>query len=235
MDNLIKETYKEYNLFFYNENFKKLGENIINNDIEVIKEIKVTDRNYVAKIKYNENYYILKSPRNEHRKKQRKVMTLFKKGEALTTLVNTNRLISNGLDFFATPYLAVVRRKYGMIVESYFVTEYFQEKKREKLKKEEMNNWLKLVEKLHRKRICHGDFNPSNIIDTDSGVKLIDSQCKHYYFGEYRSNYDKLTLEYSTYGTLGRQSWYKRDIWFWLALRIKSLRNGGEKNVQGIK
>ena len=229
MDNLKKGIYKKYSLFFYNKSFKKLGENIINDNVEVIEEIKVTDRNYVAKIKYNGNYYILKSPRNEHIKIQRKIMTLFKKGEALSTLVNTNRLIGEGLDFFAAPYLAVVRRKDGMIVESYFVTEYFQEKKREKLKKEELNNWLKLVEKLHAKRICHGDFNPSNIIDTDNGVKLIDSQCKHYYFGEYRSNYDKLTLEYSAYGTLGRQNWYKRDIWYKLALYIKSMRNGGEK------
>ena len=235
MKKLLEDKYKEYNLFFYNENFKKLGENIIDNNIEIIEEIKVTDRNYVAKIKYNGNYYILKSPRNEHRKKQRKIMTLFKKGEALSTLVNTNKLISEGLDFFATPYLAVVKRKHGMIVESYFVTEYFQEKKRKELKKEEMENWLSLVEKLHTKKICHGDFNPSNIIDTDNGIKLIDSQCKHYYFGEYRSNYDKLTLEYSAYGTLGRENWYRRDIWYWLALCVKSIRNGGEKNVQGIK
>lgn len=235
MKKLIENKYKGYNLFFYNENFKKLGKNIINNNIEVIKEIKVTDRNYVAKIKYNENFYILKSPRNEHRKIQRKIMTLFKKGEALSTLVNTNRLIGERLDFLATPYLAVVRRKYGMIVESYFVTEYFQEKKRKGYKSEEIEEWIKLGKRLHNKKIYHGDFNPANIIDTDNGIKLIDTQCKTYYFGEYRSNYDKLTLEYSTYGTLGRENWYERDIWYKLALHIKSIRNGGEKDVKGIK
>ncbi|MFK4785491.1 lipopolysaccharide core heptose(II) kinase RfaY [Fusobacterium sp. MFO224] len=235
MKKLLKKKYKNYQLFFYDEKYQELGKKIVDKDVKIIKEIKVTDRNYVSKIKYNGGLYILKSPRNEHRKFQRKVMTLFKRGEALSTLVNTSKLIDKGLDIFATPYIAIVKRKNGMIVSSYFVTEYFEEKKKKGYKKEEIQKWLELGKKLHDKKVYHGDLNPANIIDTDKGVKLIDSQCKKYYFGEYRSNYDKLTLEYSTYGTIGKQKWYKIGAWHKLAKLIKTMRNGGEKNVKGIK
>ncbi|MDP0506663.1 MAG: lipopolysaccharide core heptose(II) kinase RfaY [Fusobacterium sp. JB019] len=235
MRNLKESFYKDYKLYFYDEKFKKLGENIIDKDIKIVKKLKITDRNYVVKIEYNDENYILKSPRNEHRKIQRKVMTVLKKGEALSTLVNTNKLINQGIDIFAKPYIAIVKRKNSMIVDSYFVTECFFEKKRKGYKKEEIEKWIKLGEKLHEKKIYHGDFNPANIIDTGKEIKLIDSQCKRYFLGEYRSNYDKLTLEYSTYGTLGRQNWYNKDIWYWLAFKVKSKRNGGEKDVQGIE
>ena len=61
--------------------------------INILEELKVTDRNYVAKIKYQNETLILKSPRNEHRIPQRKFFTLFKDGESLSTLKNINLLI----------------------------------------------------------------------------------------------------------------------------------------------
>lgn len=234
MKKLSNENYKGYELFFYEKNFKKLGEKIIDKDIKIVKEIKVTKRNYVVKIKYNDKYYILKSPKNEQRKIQRKIMTIFKKGEALNTFINTNYLIEEGINFLVVPYLAIVKRSNKMIEESYFVTEYLEEERREKYKKEEIEIWVKLVEKLHEKKVYHGDYNPSNIIKVKDDFKLIDTQCKKYYFGEYRSNYDKLTLEYTTYGTLGKQNWYKKSLFFFLALILKSLKNGGEKKIKGI-
>lgn len=235
MKKLLIENYKGHKIYFYNEFFRELGENIINKNIEVIKEIKATERSYVVKIKYNEEYYVLKSPKSEYKKFQKKIMTLFKKGEALSTLININKTMDRGLDFFARPYLAIVKRKKGVIVSSYFVIEYFLEEKRKEYKKDEIEEWLKLGEKLHNEKIYHGDLNPANIIKTNRGFKFIDTKCKHYYLGQYRSNYDKLTLEYSTYGTLGRQNWYKKDIWFKIALKIKTIRNGEEKDDQGIK
>lgn len=227
---LKKENYKNYTIYFYDNYFLELGKNIVDKNINIVKEIKVTDRNYVAKIKYKKRNYILKSPKNEQIKFQKKIITLFTKGEALTTLINTNRLIKNGINIFAIPYVAIVKRNKGFIEESFFITENLEEKENYSHSKEKIEEIYELSKILHKNKIYHGDLNLANVIFTVNRPKFIDTKCKKYYIGEYKSNYDKITLEYNTYGTLGKQPWYKKNIWYYLALKIKTIKTGGEKD-----
>lgn len=121
---LLEEKYKEYSLFAYDKFFIEIAKNIINKEYKELNIFKNTKRNYVSEIQINNINYIFKEPRNECVIPQRKFFTLFKKGEALTTLINVNKAISeDNLTEYAKPFLAIVKRKNGMICYSAFIQE----------------------------------------------------------------------------------------------------------------
>jgi len=213
-----KLKYKDFIIYYIDDKYLELGKDIINKNEVVTEEIKVTKRNYVVKIKYQNEELILKAPRNEFRIPQRKLGTLVKKGEARSTFENITKLIEEGFVEYVKPLLAVVKRKYGMIDESYIIFELSSDN--EKCKLEDI---LQLGKKMHEKGIYHGDFNMSNFL-FDDGIKIIDTQGKKYWFGEYRPNYDFLTLEESVYGRFGKEDWYNRNTWFYLAYFIKKTK-----------
>ncbi|MGL5936285.1 MAG: lipopolysaccharide biosynthesis protein [Cetobacterium sp.] len=228
---LFIEKYRGYEIYFYSNCFLELGKNIIDKNIEIVKELKVTDRNYVCKIKYLEKDYILKEPKNEYKKIQRKVMTLFKKGEVLSTLININKLKSHK-EKFATPYIAIVKREYGMIVNSFLVMEETVEA--DETSEEYINKIVKLRYELDKQKIFHGDFNLSNILLNNGEIKFIDTQCKPVLFSKYYLNYDLLTLEESIYredgivNRFGISDFYKKDFWYYLAYFRKRIKKGKE-------
>ena len=113
--NYSMEKYKGFNLYFYDEKYFEVGKKIIDKEFKKIKILKDTKRNYVLIIEVDKISYVIKENRNEHIIPQRKLMTLFKKGEALTTLENLNFYIKGGIKNFVTPYLVINKRKYGMI------------------------------------------------------------------------------------------------------------------------
>ncbi|MGL5639742.1 MAG: lipopolysaccharide biosynthesis protein [Cetobacterium sp.] len=229
---LLTERYKEYDIYFYSDCYLKLGKDIVDNEIKVIKELKVTDRNYVCKIKFEGVEYILKEPKNEYKKLQRKLMTIFKKGEVLSTLVNINSLKEESKKYFATPYLAVVKRKYGMIVSSFLVMEVTLEK--DVTSQEYIDKIAQIRYSLEKDKVFHGDFNLSNILLNDGEVKFIDTQCKKKIFSKYYLNYDLLTLEESIYrergivNRFGVMDFYEKDLWYHLAYFRKRLKKGKE-------
>ncbi len=71
---LLKENYKDFDIFFYDKKFLEIGKKIIDKRLNILKDIKNTKRNYVALIEENNKKYILKEPRNEFRIPQRKFL-----------------------------------------------------------------------------------------------------------------------------------------------------------------
>ena len=106
---LLEEKYKEYSLFAYDKFFIEIGKNIIDKKYKELNILKNTKRNYVSEIQIDNTSYIFKEPRNEYIIPQRKIFTLFKKGEALTTLINVYKaIINDNLIEYAKPLLAIV-------------------------------------------------------------------------------------------------------------------------------
>ena len=109
--------YKGFNIFYYENKYVEIGKKIIENDYKTIKVLKDTKRNYVSAIEIDGNNYIIKEPRNEYIIPQRKLMSFFKKGEALTTLININKLINTyKIKEYVRPLIAITKRRNGMIV-----------------------------------------------------------------------------------------------------------------------
>lgn len=227
MDNLKKNEYKEFTLYYYKDKFLDVGKKIIDKKYTEEKILKNTKRNFVAIISVNTEKYVLKEPRNEYIIPQRKLMTLFKDGEALTTLKNLNWLVQQGLDCFVKPYLAIVKRKNGMICYSALLMECINGTENRKY----MEKIVQLMIEIHNYGIYHGDFNPGNFLIENNKIRVIDTQGKKMKFFNYRAHYDMLTMKLDSYNEMVYP--YKKGIMYYFVLIIKKLKK--MKFVEKIK
>lgn len=218
MKKLKKEKKREYNIYFLEEKYKILAEKIIEKEFSEIKKIKDTKRNFVSLIEIDGNKYIYKESRNEYRIPQRQFMTLFKKGEAVTTLLNINKLIDIGFEEFVKPLTAVNIRKKGMINFSFFVMEYALGVE----DRSYLDEVVKKMEEIHRKGYYHGDFNPGNFLIANGKIKILDTQGKKMGLTKYRAHYDMITMQYDSYEEMKYP--YKKDIVYYLAYFTKRLK-----------
>ncbi|WP_425365226.1 lipopolysaccharide biosynthesis protein [Fusobacterium nucleatum] len=210
--------YKGFNIFYYEDKYMKVGKKIIKNDYKTIKILKDTKRNYVSAIEIDGNNYIVKEPRNEYIIPQRKLMSFFKKGEALTTLININKLINTyKIKEYVKPLIAITKRKNGMIVYSLLLMERV-------IGTEEGNLEIlvNLMKKIHKKGFYHGDFNPSNFLNSNGNIFILDTQGKKMFFGNYRAHYDMLTMKMDSYKEMEYP--YLKNIFYYFALFIKKIK-----------
>ena len=215
---LLEEKYKEYSLFAYDKFYIEIGKNIINREYKELNILKNTKRNYVSEIQINNISYIFKEPRNEYIIPQRKFFTLFKKGEAVTTLVNVNNAIDkDNLLEYAKPLLAIVKRKNGMICYSALIQEKININD-----SRELNKMVEATKKIHSKGYYHGDCNPSNFMTSKNEVKILDTQAKKMIFGNYRAHYDMLTMKMDSYQEMEYP--YKKNIFYYFAIFMKKIK-----------
>ena len=215
---LIEEKYKEYSIFAYNKFFVEIGKNIIDKEYKEVNILKNTKRNYVSEIQINNINYIFKEPRNEHIIPQRKFFTLFKKGEAVTTLININKaIIEDNLIEYAKPLLAIVKRKNRMICYSALIQEKISIND-----SRELDKMVEVTKKIHSKGYYHGDCNPSNFMTSKDKVKILDTQAKKMSFGNYRAHYDMLTMKIDSYQEMEYP--YKKNIFYYFAIFIKKIK-----------
>lgn len=217
---MIKEQdYKEFKIFYCDDKYLEFGKKIIEKDFKTIKILKDSKRNYVSEIEIEGNNFIIKEPRNEYIIPQRKIMTLFKKGEAVSTLININKLIDKyGFKEYARPFLAIVRRKNKMINYSLFLMEKIEGKIEEK----NLDVLIELIKKIHKKGFYHGDFNPSNFLNSNGKIFILDTQGKKMFFGNYRAHYDMLTMKIDTYKNMKYP--YSKNIFYYFALTVKKFK-----------
>lgn len=218
--------YKEFKIYYKNEENKKIAEAVLDKNYKVVKEYKNTERNYVAKIEISDKFYVLKSPKAETIIPQRKIQTIFKKGEGLTSFINIDRAKNMGLDFFIEPLAVIVKR--GLFLkESFILMEYIEGDIIRTI--EDIDKIMEMVEEIHKKGIYHGDLNTSNFIKTENGIKIIDTQAKKERFWHFKRAYDILTLkndllvlerEYE----VEKKYKVKRDLGYMLAYTVKNFK-----------
>lgn len=215
---LKKIEYRGYDLYSYDENYFEVGKKIIEKEYVERRILKNTKRNFVEIIEVDKTTYVLKENRNEHIIPQRKLMTLFKKGEALNTLVNLTELIERGIDNFVTPYLVINKRKNGMIIYSILIMENINGIEN----REYLNEIIELMIKLHKLGVYHGDFNPGNFLIENGNIRIIDTQGKKMKFFNYRAHYDMLTMKMDSYQEMKYP--YKKDFMYYFVYGVKKLK-----------
>lgn len=213
-----KSSYRGYDLYYYEGKFFEIGKTIIDKKYSEVKILKNTKRNFVEIIEIDSEKYVLKENRNEHIIPQRKIMTLFKKGEALSTLVNLHNLRQEGINNFVAPFLVINKRKYGMIEYSALIMENVQGAEDRKY----LDEIVKLMAELHKKKIYHGDFNPGNFLIENGKIRIIDTQGKKMSIGNYRAHYDMLTMKMDSYEEMIYP--YPKDFFYYLALGVKKIK-----------
>lgn len=235
---LKEEKYLDWKIFFsQTENSAMtLGKMILDGNYKIKKVYKDTKRNYVAQIEIENKNYILKEFRSEVIIPQRKVQTLFKKGEALSTLINTTEVIELGIEELVKPIVALVKKKLT-IEQSYLLMEYVEGVKISTI--EDIDKIMELVEKIHKNKIYHGDLNTSNFIKEGNKIRILDTQGKKEKIGSFKRWYDIFTLENDllvkelNYNVRDKYYLDKKDIWVYLAYLLKNFKN--TKLIKKIK
>lgn len=218
MKNLNFIKHKNFTLYFFEEKYKDLLKSIIDKKYEVLKEYKNDDRTYVAKIKIGENIFLLKKP--FLKRKLKKLLSFFKKGESLETFLNINYLKNNGVKELGDIYGACVLKK-GIISEEFFIGEFCEGKIY--LEEDKYKKIIEVTKKLHFLGFFHGDCNPYNFLfNKDGEIKILDTKCKKMIFGNYRAHYDILTIK--TYFKKEIDYPYKKNLFYFLAALIKKKR-----------
>ncbi|MEG1339123.1 lipopolysaccharide core heptose(II) kinase RfaY [Cetobacterium sp.] len=221
-----EEKFNGYKIFYKNQESRDLAEKILNKSYAVIEEYKNTERNYVAKIEIDGKNYVLKSPKAETIIPQRKLQTIFKKGEGLTSFINIDNAISKKLDFFIEPLAVVVKR--GLFLEeSLILMDYIEGEPIKTI--QDIDIIMDMVKKIHEKGIYHGDLNTSNFIKTATGIKIIDTQAKKESIWHFKRGYDILTMKNDLlvlgYGYEVEKNYrVKRDLGYLLAYIIKNFK-----------
>lgn len=216
-NNVIKESFDGKNIFYFDKKYKEILKKILNCDYITEEEYKNDNRTYVAKIKADGKNYILKKIYTT--KKIKKILSFFKKGEALSTLLNINEAVENGILELAKPLGAMTERKNGFIVNEMFLMEYC-DGRRINGEKEYLRT-LKILDKIYSLRRFHGDCNPANFYYMDGKIVILDTKLKKMIFGDYRKHYDILTLmkyikiEYP----------YKKNIFYYFAYLVRKIRD----------
>lgn len=235
---LEEEKYLEWKIFFLQTEYEALalGKKVLSNQYKIKKIFKDTKRNYVAQVEIDNKNYILKEFRSEIIIPQRKIQTLFKKGEAVNTLINTNKAIELGIKEIVKPIVALVKKS-GTIKQSYLLMEYVSGEKISTV--EDIDKIMKLTEKMHRNKIYHGDLNTSNFIKVNNEIRVLDTQGKTEKIGNFKRWYDIFTLENDllvqelNYNVREKYYLENRDIWFYLARLLKNFKN--TKLIKKIK
>lgn len=224
---LKNKEYKGYKIYYYDNIFLDISEKIIDKKFQIIKIYKDTVRNYVIKILLEDKEYVLKSPKAENIIPQRKFLSAFKSGEALSTLKNIKEAEEKGITEFVKIYAAIVKRNI-FIQESYILMENIEG---EILKDEkDIDKVLKVIEKLHKNKIYHGDLNTSNFLKINNEIKIIDSQAKKEKFWNFKKWYDVFTLKedllvlFLNYDIEKKYNFLKKDIGYYLAFLLKKLK-----------
>ena len=215
---LKEQNYKDFKIFYYDDKYLEIGKKKIEKNFKTVKILKNSKRNYVSEIEIDGTNFIMKEPRNEYIIPQRKIMTIFKKGEVLSTLININKLIDEyGFKEYVRPFLAIVRRKNKMINYSLLLM-----KKIDGVEEKNLDVLIELIKKIHKKGFYHGDFNPSNFLNSNEKTFILDTQGKKMIFGNYRAHYDMLTMKIDTYQDMEYP--YSKNIFYYFALTIKKFK-----------
>lgn len=183
-----------YKIYYLREdsNILEICQKILEKKYEVLETYKDTERNYVAKIEVLNRIFVLKSPKAEVVIPQRKIQTIFKKGESLSTFLNLTSYKEMGLNCFIVPRAVMVKR--GLFIEESFILMDYIEGENLKTK-EDIDEVLEITKKIHSYGIYHGDLNTSNFIKTKDGIKAIDTQGKREKVWNFKRAYDILTLK----------------------------------------
>ena len=221
--------YKEYNIYYPEKEifYKELGKKIVDKQYEKLEVYKNTERNYVVKIEVEGKKYILKSPKSETIIPQRKIQTLIKNGEALNTLINVRERIKEGITEYAVPFLVIVKKKI-FIKESYILMECVDGEPIKTIA--DIDKIMKIINKLHKEKIYHGDLNTSNFIKTKNGIKIIDTQGKkekYFYFKRWNDLFimknDLLVIE-KEYKVEERYYKKNKDFSYYVILLIRKIK-----------
>lgn len=184
-------------------------------DYTVLRTLKDDKRSLVELIRINGKRYVLKVPREKNTRKWQRFISIFRGGESIRECKQLEKLIFNG--FYAPrPFLALERKKYGMTVYSFSVSEYIESRPSTE---KDIDIICRALKEIHKKGFLHGDSQIANFLVTDSRIYLIDCKLLKNIYGEFGKMYEYIYLKESCPVDLSEyidiKSFYFKVAKFW--------------------
>ena len=211
-----EKKYENYTLYAFDEKFFPILEKILRKECEM--EILKNDyKSYVVKVKLDDKSYILK--KILCRKKRKKYMTFFRKGDCFKTFLNVKEAQEKGCTELADIYGVGVYKK-GIIQDQFMLMEYGIGRP---INRETDSPIVEtFLKKLHLTKRCHGDPHPDNfLMDKDNNVIVIDTRLKKICLGDYQAHRDMILFRRKF--RVKTEYPYKKSIFYYYCIYKKKI------------
>ena len=201
-------------IYYRDEKYLKILDSIGNINVE--KVFKDDNRSKVSLFTFEEEKLVFKVPREKNKRKWQRFLSIFRSSESYREFTQAEKINNAGLLTYK-PILAFEKRKYGFVIDSYFICGYLSGEtgsiKHLELIKNELDN-------IHRSGHLHGDSQLVNFIIDNKHVYVIDSKFSKNKYGKFGARYEYIYLEESC----PREIDYKKnDIYYKVAKILNNL------------
>ena len=150
-------------------------------NLEILEVFKDDQRSKVSLFEFNGEKLVFKVPKEKNNRKWQRFISLFRGSESYREFIQAEKINKAGLITYK-PILAFDKRKYGFVIESYFICEYLEGetgsfKRLDKIKNE--------LDKIHSCGYLHGDSQLVNIIIGHIHTYIIDSKFRKNIYGKF--------------------------------------------------
>lgn len=175
-----KIRYKSWNLLIAPQieesEAKNLFDIIQSTEFKQISVLKDNHRSTVLRIDSNGEDLVYKVPKEKNSRLWIRFLTWFRKGESFKNLHSMNILTEIGVKT-TKPILAVEKRAFGMVVNSWLLYEYLDGSSCLD-RPETYDRVMATLKKIHNNGLIHGDPQIRNFIEKENEIYVIDANPK---------------------------------------------------------
>lgn len=201
-------------IYYKDEKYLKILDCLETLNIEKI--FKDDKRSKVSLFTFRGEKLVFKVPREKNKRKWQRFLSIFRGSESYREFLQAEKIYKAGLKTYK-PILAFEKRKYGVVVNSYFICEYLSGEtgsiKYLKAIEDELN-------KIHRLGYLHGDSQLVNFIIDNKHVYIIDSKFSKNKYGKFGAKYEYIFLEESCPRDI---EYEKTDVYYKVAKGLNDL------------
>lgn len=178
-------------IYYRDEKYLKILDDLEN--LKVGKVFKDDNRSKVSLFTFQGEKLVFKVPREKNSRKWQRLLSIFRGSESYREFRQAEKIYKAGLLTYK-PILAFEKRKYGFVVDSYFICEYLSGETGSIKHLEIIKNEL---DKIHNLGYLHGDSQLVNFIIDNRYVYIIDSKFSKNKYGKFGDRYEYIYLEES--------------------------------------
>jgi len=192
-------------IYYSHEKYLKILDDF--QDLKIEKIFKDDNRSKVSLFSFENEKLVFKIPKEKNKRKWQRFLSIFRGSESYREFLQAEKIYKAGLQTYK-PILALEKRKYGFVVDSYFICEYLLGEtgsiKYLGVIKEKLN-------KIHELGYLHGDSQLVNFVVDKKNVYIIDSKFSKNKYGKFGSRYEYIYLEESCPKEIDYE---KKDIYY---------------------
>lgn len=186
-----KNKNNDITIYYKDEKYLKILDDFEN--LKVEKVFKDDNRSKVSLFTFEKEKLVFKVPREKNSRKWQRFLSIFRGSESYREFVQAEKIYKAGLLTYK-PILAFEKRKYGFVINSYFICEYLSGETGSIKHLKAIESEL---EKIHELGYLHGDSQLVNFIIDNKHVYIIDSKFSKNKYGKFGARYEYIYLEES--------------------------------------